>query len=71
MKQHKYQAILYCMVTATLKGLSTFIHTQHFTRNKNMLVYNIAQTVGLLCSKYLIYCLMHIFTVWASTISEL
>ena len=71
MKQHKYQAMLYCVVTETPKGLSTFLHAQHFTRYKNMLVYNIAQTVRLPCSKYLVYCLMHIFTVWASTISKL
>jgi hypothetical protein len=71
MKQLEYQAVLYCVVTATPKGLSTFLHVQHFTRNKNMFVYNIAQTVRLLCSKYLVYCLVYIFTVWASTISKL
>jgi hypothetical protein len=71
MKQHKYQAVLYCVVMATPKGLSTFLHAQHFTRNKNTFVYNIAQTVRLLCSKYLVYGLTHIFTVWASTVSKL
>jgi len=69
MKQHQYQAVLYWHSNS--QRFQYFLHTWHFTRNVNMFLYNIAQIVRLLCIKYILYCLMHMFTVWASTISKM